>query len=57
MRAAELGEGQPSAAEPVATKVWRTRDEIAELFRAPGDPEWTNDRDRIDQRVFDPFAR
>ena len=65
VRRAEAGEevtitvsGRPSARlVSIAPRAWRTFAEIADLFRGPADPEWENDRDRIDQQVRDPWAQ
>ncbi|MGH2915030.1 MAG: type II toxin-antitoxin system Phd/YefM family antitoxin [Solirubrobacteraceae bacterium] len=64
VRRAQAGEevtvtvaGRPSARlVPAASRTWRRWDEIAELFRGPGDPFWKQDRDRIDQELRDPWT-
>jgi prevent-host-death family protein len=49
--------GRPSARlVPTASRTWRQWDEIAELFRGPGDDDWTHDRHRIDQEPGDPWT-
>ena len=35
---------------------WRAWDEVADLFRGPGDPDWERDRDLVDADVRDPWA-
>lgn len=37
-------------------RVWRPWADVAELFDASGDPAWTDDRDRVDQEVRDPWG-
>jgi prevent-host-death family protein len=50
--------GRPSARlVPIAPRTWRTYEEIAGLFSGPPDPEWEADRDRIDDRVRDPWEQ
>jgi prevent-host-death family protein len=47
--------GRPSARlVPIGPKAWRSYDEIADVFAAGEDPDWSRDRDRIDQRLRDP---
>ncbi|TCO58657.1 hypothetical protein [Actinocrispum wychmicini] len=41
---------------PIAGRTWRTYNEIADLFKAPADPDWELDRDLIDQSLRDPWA-
>ncbi len=38
---------------PVTPSQWRTYDEVASIFSGPADPEWTTDRDRIDESTDD----
>jgi antitoxin (DNA-binding transcriptional repressor) of toxin-antitoxin stability system len=49
--------GRPSArlvaARPVQCRAWG---EVADMFRAPGDPHWDRDRDSVDADVRDPWA-
>ncbi|GAB2678207.1 type II toxin-antitoxin system Phd/YefM family antitoxin [Nocardia goodfellowii] len=62
VRRAEAGEevtitvaGRPSARlVPVAPKTWRRFDEVADLWSGKPDPDWTADRDLIDQSLRDP---
>lgn len=42
---------------PISRGRWRTWGEIAAIFDGPADVDWSADRDRIDQRPSDPFAR
>lgn len=42
---------------PVSRGYWRTWVEIAAIFDGPADPDWSTDRDLIDQLPSDPFAR
>ncbi|GAA1199319.1 type II toxin-antitoxin system Phd/YefM family antitoxin [Pseudonocardia alaniniphila] len=47
--------GRPSARlVPVAPHSWRTHTEVSDLFSGPADPEWSADRDRVDDVVHDP---
>lgn len=49
--------GRPSARlVPIHPTQWRTWDEIADLFRGPGDPAWEQDRDLVDHEPRDPWA-
>ena len=49
--------GRPSARLVAARPVqWRVWDEVADLFRGPGDPDWERDRDLVDADVRDPWA-
>jgi prevent-host-death family protein len=65
VRRAEAGEevtitvsGRPSARlVPIAPRTWRTYGDIADLFRGPADPEWDDDRDKIDQQLLDPWTQ
>ncbi len=41
------------AARPVQ---WRAWDEVADLFRGAGDPDWERDRDLVDNDVRDSWA-
>ena len=50
--------GRPSARlVPVAPRIWRTWDELTELFHGPDDPDWSADRDQIDSEPADPWQR
>ncbi|MDN5797927.1 MAG: type II toxin-antitoxin system prevent-host-death family antitoxin [Intrasporangium sp.] len=50
--------GRPSARLVAARPTrWRNWDDIAELFHGPTDSEWEQDRDLLDPRVRDPWAR
>lgn len=42
---------------PAAPRAWRPWADVAELFSGPADPDWQNDRDRVDQRMTDPWTR
>lgn len=65
VRRAEAGEdvtitvsGRPTVRlVPVAPRVWRTFDDVADLFAGPADPDWDTDRDRIDQELRDPWTQ
>ena len=47
--------GRPSARlVPIGPKVWRSYDEIADVFGAAEDPDWPRDRDRLDQQLRAP---
>ena len=49
--------GRPSARlVPVAPQHWRTYAEVADLFNGPADPEWSADRDRVDDVLRDPWS-
>lgn len=64
VRRAEAGEeftitvaGRPSARlVPAARRTWRRWNEIDELFAGSADVTWADDRDRVDQRVRDPWV-
>lgn len=48
--------GRPSARlVPIVPQAWRTYTDIADVFTGAGDPDWESDRDRIDQRLRDPW--
>ncbi|MGH3478807.1 MAG: type II toxin-antitoxin system Phd/YefM family antitoxin [Nocardioidaceae bacterium] len=47
--------GRPSARlVPIRPKAWRSYDEVADVFAAGEDPDWSRDRDRIGQQLRDP---
>ena len=49
--------GRPSARlVPVSPRTWRSWSEVAELFAGPADPAWSQDRDRTDQELRDPWV-
>jgi prevent-host-death family protein len=49
--------GRPSARlVPVVPRSWRTYTEVADLFDGPADPEWSADRDRVDDVLRDPWS-
>lgn len=49
--------GRPSARMvPIAPQSWRTYPEVAEVFRGATDPDWSADRDRIDDDLRDPWS-
>jgi prevent-host-death family protein len=64
LRRVEAGEeltitvsGRPSARlVAVAPQTWRSDTDVRELFRGEADPEWDNDRDRVDQELRDPWS-
>lgn len=50
--------GRPSARlVPVGPSRWRRWSELADLFHGPGDPEWDETRDLLDDDVRDPWVR
>lgn len=65
VRRAEAGErvtitvaGRPAAIlGPVAPRVWRRWDDVADLFREPVDADWPADRDLVDASPADPWER
>lgn len=65
VRRAESGErvtitvaGRPAAVlGPAAASAWRHWDDIADVFARPTDPDWSADRDLIDQAPSDPWDR
>jgi prevent-host-death family protein len=49
--------GRPSARlGPVAPQAWRTYVEVSDLFACPADPQWSADRDRVDDVLRDPWS-
>lgn len=42
---------------PSNRRAWRAFDEVGELFAGPPDPDWPNDRERLDTRLADPWSR
>lgn len=49
--------GRPSARlVPIGPKAWRSYDEIADVFGDADDPDWSRDRDRVDQQLRAPQA-
>lgn len=40
---------------PVRREQWRRWADVACVFEGPADPEWTEDRDLVDQTPLDPF--
>ena len=42
---------------PVPAPTWRTWAEVEDVLRAPLDPDWARDRERIDQNPVDPGTR
>lgn len=47
--------GRPSARlVPIGPKAWRSYDEIADVFGEAEDPDWSRDRDRLDQQLRAP---
>jgi prevent-host-death family protein len=64
VRRAQAGErvtitvaGRPAAVlGPVGPRAWHRWDDFADLFAAPADPEWSADRDLVNDAVTDPWA-
>lgn len=49
--------GRPSARlTAVVPRVWRTWDDVADLFVGAADNEWAEDRAQIDQELRDPWV-
>jgi prevent-host-death family protein len=49
--------GRPSARlVPVAPRVWRGWDDVADLFGGPADPARERDRREFDHEITDPWA-
>lgn len=42
---------------PASRRQWLRWSDIADMFAGPGDPDWEQDRELIDQRVTDPWDR
>lgn len=42
---------------PAAPRRWQRWIDVAGLFHGHDDPEWTSDRDRIDQQIDNPWER
>lgn len=42
---------------PLQRTQWRMWQDIARVFEGPSDNDWANDRDLVDQKFSDPFAR
>jgi prevent-host-death family protein len=65
VRRAEAGEqvtitvaGRPAAVlGPVSPRAWRRWDDVADIFAGPTDPDWTGDRDLLDNSLVDPWDR
>jgi prevent-host-death family protein len=65
VRRAEAGErmtitvsGRPAAQlGPVETRSWLSWAEVAAIFSGPADPDWAEDRARLDMTLSDPWAR
>jgi prevent-host-death family protein len=65
VRRAEAGEqvtitvaGRPAAVlGPVSPRAWRRWDDVAEIFAGPGDPDWTSDRELVDDSLVDPWDK
>jgi prevent-host-death family protein len=64
VRRAQAGEhltitvaGRPAAVlGPVSPRVWRHWHDVADIFAAPADDEWAQDRKLLDASVADPWA-
>ena len=62
VRRAQAGEeftitvsGRPSARlMPAELNYWRRRDEVANPFSGPSDPDWQHDRERVGDDLRDP---
>ncbi|MEI2714029.1 MAG: type II toxin-antitoxin system prevent-host-death family antitoxin [Nocardioides sp.] len=49
--------GRPTARlVPARPRRWHTWVDVADLFGGPGDPDWSSDRELLDQTVRDPWA-
>jgi prevent-host-death family protein len=49
--------GRPSARlVPIAPQTWRSYSEAADLFNGPEDPDWSADRERVDDVLRDPWS-
>ncbi|GLZ51749.1 type II toxin-antitoxin system prevent-host-death family antitoxin [Actinomycetospora sp. NBRC 106378] len=49
--------GRPSAVlVPAESRRWRTWADVAEVFDGAQDPDWTADRELIDQEIRDPWG-
>ena len=49
--------GRPSVRMvPAAPRSWRPYTAVSELFDGPPDPEWADDRDRIDDELHDRWS-
>ena len=65
VRRAQAGErltitvsGRPAAQlGPVEAQSWVTWDAVADVFAGPSEPDWTADRDRLDNTPRDPWER
>jgi prevent-host-death family protein len=42
---------------PAAPRRWQRWEDVADVFSGRSDPEWSKDRDLIDQSVVDPWDR
>ena len=50
--------GRPSARlVPIGPRVWRTYEDVAEVFSGETDPDWDADRDLVEQHLRDPWKR
>lgn len=65
VRRAQAGEqvtitvaGRPAAIlGPVSPRAWRHWNELQAIFTGPTDPDWAEDRRRLDDTVSDPWTR
>ena len=49
--------GRPSVRMvPAAPRAWRPYSAFAELFDGPADPDWNDDREKIDDALRDPWS-
>ena len=49
--------GRPSVRMvPAAPRTWRPYTAVSELFEGPDDPDWADDRQRIDDELRDPWS-
>ncbi|XVX19758.1 type II toxin-antitoxin system Phd/YefM family antitoxin [Actinomycetota bacterium] len=50
--------GRPSARlVPARQTRWHRWDDLADLFAGPGDADWRDDRELVDDAVSDPWAK
>ena len=65
VRRAQAGErmtitvsGRPAALlGPVDVASWVSWEAVADVFTGPGDPDWSAQRDRLDESLRDPWER
>ena len=50
--------GRPSVRMvPAAPRTWRPYSAVAELFNGEADPDWVDDRQAVDDALFDRWSR